>query len=235
MTSPPAPTRGLAVVTGANRGLGLGVVRRLAARGHPVVLGARDATRGHDAAADLPGDVTVRALDVADQGSVDALAAWVRAEHGALEILVNNAGVHYDTGQTAIGADLAIAEEALAVNALGAWRTVVACADLLPHGARVVMVSSGAGSFGETRGGGGVPAYSVSKAALDMVTVKLAADLRPRGVLVNAVCPGWVATDMGGAGGRPVDAGVDSILWAVDLPPDGPTGTFTRDGRTVPW
>ncbi|MHC1563514.1 SDR family NAD(P)-dependent oxidoreductase [Actinomycetospora sp. C-140] len=235
MTSPPAPTRGLAVVTGANRGLGLGVVRRLAARGHPVVLGARDATRGRHAAADIPGDVTVRALDVADQGSVDALAAWVRAEHGALEILVNNAGVHYDTGQTAIGADLAIAEEALAVNALGAWRTVVACADLLPRGARVVMVSSGAGSFGETRGGGGVPAYSVSKAALDMVTVKLAADLRPRGVLVNAVCPGWVATDMGGAGGRPVDAGVDSILWAVDLPPDGPTGTFTRDGRTVPW
>jgi NAD(P)-dependent dehydrogenase (short-subunit alcohol dehydrogenase family) len=228
------PPRGLAVVTGANRGLGLGVVRRLAARGHPVVLGARDAARGERAAEGLDG-VVVRELDVTRQESVDALAAWVRERHGALEVLVNNAGVHYDTGQSAIGADLGVAEEALAVNALGAWRTVVTCADLLPRGARVVMVSSGAGSFGETQGGGGVPAYSVSKAALDMVTVKLAADLGPRGVLVNAVCPGWVATDMGGRGGRPIDEGVDSILWAVDLPPDGPTGTFTRDGRPVPW
>lgn len=226
--------KGLAVVTGANRGLGLGVVRRLAARGHPVVLGARDASGGERAAAGLE-SVVVRELDVARQESVDALAAWVREHHGAVEILVNNAGVHYDTGQTAIGADLRVAEEALAVNTLGAWRTVVTCADLLSPGARIVMVSSGAGSFGETRGGGGVPAYSVSKAALDMLTVKLAADLQPRGVLVNAVCPGWVATDMGGPGGRPLEEGVDSIMAAVDLPPDGPTGTFTRDGRPIPW
>ncbi|MEJ2860205.1 SDR family NAD(P)-dependent oxidoreductase [Actinomycetospora flava] len=232
---PPSPERGLAVVTGANRGLGLGVVRRLAERGHPVVLGARDRGRGERAAAGLQGDVTVRELDVARRDSVDALAAWVREHHGGLEILVNNAAVHYDTFQTAVGADLAIAEEALAVNTLGAWRTTVACADLLPRGGRVVMVSSGSGSFGETAGAGGTPAYAVSKAALDMLTVKLAADLRRRGVLVNAVCPGWVATDMGGPGGRPLDEGVDSILWAVDLPPDGPTGTFTRDGRPIPW
>jgi NAD(P)-dependent dehydrogenase (short-subunit alcohol dehydrogenase family) len=96
-------------------------------------------------------------------------------------------------------------------------------------------VSSGAGSFGETAGAGGAPAYSVSKAALDMLTVKLAADLRRRRVLVNAVCPGWVATDMGGAGGRPVRDGATSVLWAVDLPDDGLSGTFTRDGRPVPW
>jgi NAD(P)-dependent dehydrogenase (short-subunit alcohol dehydrogenase family) len=229
-----AQTPGLAVVTGANRGLGLGVVRRLAERGHPVVLGARDPEKGERAAAGLE-NVEVRELDVARQESVDALTAWVREHHGALEILVNNAAVHYDTWQTAIGADLAVAEEALAVNTLGAWRTTAACADLLTRGARVVMVSSGSGSFGETGDSGRTPAYAVSKAALDMLTVKLAADLRRRGVLVNAVCPGWVATDMGGPGGRPLDEGVDSILWAVDLPPDGPTGTFTRDGRPIPW
>ncbi|MEJ2890845.1 SDR family NAD(P)-dependent oxidoreductase [Actinomycetospora aeridis] len=231
-----APTqRELAVVTGANRGLGLGVVRRLAERGHPVVLGARDAEKGARAAAHIDGDVVVRELDVSRQESVDDLAAWVREHHDGLGILVNNAAVHYDTWQTAIGADLAVAEEALSVNTLGAWRTTVALGDQLRSGARVVMVSSGSGSFGETGGAGGTPAYAVSKAALDMLTVKLSTDLRRRGVLVNAVCPGWVATDMGGAGGRPLDEGVDSILWAVDLPPDGPTGTFTRDGREVPW
>jgi NAD(P)-dependent dehydrogenase (short-subunit alcohol dehydrogenase family) len=228
-------TTGVAVVTGANRGIGREVVRLLAARGVTTVLGTRDAERGRQAARGMAGPVLVRALDVTDQGSVDALADWLRAEHGGLDVLVNNAGVHYDTWQTAAAADLGVVEEALAVNVVGAWRTAVALAPLLRPGSRLVNVSSGAGSFGETAGAGGAPAYSVSKAALDMLTVKLAADLRRRRVLVNAVCPGWVATDMGGAGGRPVRDGATSVLWAVDLPDDGPSGTFTRDGRPVPW
>ncbi len=99
---------------------------------------------------------------------------------------------------------------------------------------RLVNVSSGAGSFGETAGGGGTPAYAVTKAALDMLTVKLAAELHGR-ALVNAVCPGWVATDMGGSGGRRVADGAASVRWAVDLPDDGPTGGFFRDGRPMPW
>lgn len=226
---------GLAVVTGANRGIGLEVVGQLAERGHPTVLGTRDPAKGERAARGLPDTVVVRELDVTRQDTVDALAAWISAEHGGVEILVNNAGAHYDTGQNTLDADLGIAEDALAINVLGAWRTTAALAGLFVRGARVVMVSTGAGSFGETGSRGGVPAYSVSKAGLDMLTVKLAADLRSRGVLVNAVCPGWVATDMGGAGGRPVADGAASVLWAVDLPPDGPTGTFTRDGRPLPW
>ncbi|HEY2191567.1 MAG TPA: SDR family NAD(P)-dependent oxidoreductase [Actinomycetospora sp.] len=221
-------------MTGANRGIGLEVVRRLAERGWSVVLGSRDVDRGREAARGLDG-VVVHALDVADPASVQALADRVRDEHGGLDVLVNNAGIHYDTWQDAVHADLEVVSEAMRVNVLGAWRMVVACADLLRPGARVVNVSSGAGSFGETAGGGGVPAYAVSKAALDMLTVKLAADLRSHGVLVNAVCPGWVATDMGGAGGRPLAAGAASVLYAVDLPPGGPTGTFTRDGAPVPW
>jgi NAD(P)-dependent dehydrogenase (short-subunit alcohol dehydrogenase family) len=118
---------------------------------------------------------------------------------------------------------------------LGAWRTAQACLPLLrrsPHG-RLVNVSSGAGSISGM--GGGTPAYSVSKAALNALTRILAAELRDDGVLVNAVCPGWVATDMGGAGGRPVEEGAASVMWAVELPDDGPTGGFFRDGRPVDW
>ncbi|MGY1616793.1 SDR family NAD(P)-dependent oxidoreductase [Geodermatophilus sp. SYSU D00691] len=225
----------MAVVTGANRGIGREVVRRLAARGVTTVLGARDPGRGEEAARGMTGPVVVRPLEVTDPDSVEALAEWVRAEHGGLDVLVNNAGVDYDTWQSAVEADLTVVADALAVNTVGAWRTTVALGPLLRRGGRVVNVSSGAGSFGETDGAGGVPAYSVSKAALNMLTVKLAADLRPRGVLVNAVCPGWVATDMGGRGGRPVAEGAAGVLFAVDLPDDGPTGGFFRDGRPIPW
>src|SRR2546426_9900337 len=98
---------------------------------------------------------------------------------------------------------------------------------------RSVNVSSEAGALAEM--GGGTPAYSLSKAALNALTRMLAAELREDGILVNAVCPGWVATDMGGAGGRPVAAGAASVVWAATLPDDGPTGGFFRDGRRLNW
>ena len=213
----------LAVVTGGNRGIGLEVCRQLAERGYDVVMGSRDVERGR--AAGL--DVDVRQLDVADPASIAAL------ELDRCDVLVNNAAIHYDTWQRAAGADLDVVREALDVNLLGAWRMTEALTGLLrasPHG-RVVNVSSGAGSI--TTMTGGPPAYSVSKAALNALTRLLAADLRP--ILVNAVCPGWVATDMGGAGGRPVSEGAAGIVWAATLPDDGPTGGFFRDGRPIDW
>lgn len=98
---------------------------------------------------------------------------------------------------------------------------------------RIVNVSSEAGSLASMSGG--TPAYSVSKAALNALTGILAAELRDTGILVNSVCPGWVATDMGGAGGRPVEEGAAGIVWAATLPDDGPTGGFFRDGKPLPW
>jgi NAD(P)-dependent dehydrogenase (short-subunit alcohol dehydrogenase family) len=230
--------RRIAVVTGANRGIGLEVVRQLAGDGFTVILGARDPDRGAAAAERLRSeglDVEARRLDVSDRGSVAAFGAALERDHDRLDALVNNAAIHYDTWQTGVEADLDVVREALETNLLGAWRTAQICLPLLrrPVSARIVNVSSGAGAL--TDMGGGTPAYRVSKTALNALTRVLANELRRDGILVNAVCPGWVATDMGGPGGRPVADGAASVMWAVRIADDGPTGGFFRDGRRIDW
>jgi NAD(P)-dependent dehydrogenase (short-subunit alcohol dehydrogenase family) len=230
--------RPVAVVTGANRGIGREVVRRLAGAGYVAVLGSRDEQRGTAAAAELGGEragVVACRLDVADEPSVRAAARWVKERFGRCDALVNNAAIDYDTDARATTADLDRVHRAMETNLYGAWRTALAFLPLLrrsPH-PRLVNVSSGGGSISEM--GAGTPAYSVSKAALNALTRILAAELRRDGVLVNAVCPGWVETDMGGPGGRPVADGAASVTWAVLLGDDGPTGGFFRDGRPVAW
>lgn len=228
----------LAVVTGANRGIGLEVCRQLAERGYTTILGSRDLAKGERAAAALKltnGSVISRQLDVTDLNSIHNLRAWVEAEYGHLDVLVNNAAINYDTYQKAVSADLDNVRETLETNIFGAWQMTQAFLPLLqksPH-PRIVNVSSESGSL--TSMGGGTPGYSLSKAGLNALTRMLAAELRGSRVLVNAVCPGWVATDMGGAGGRPVEQGAASILWAVTLPDNGPSGGFFRDGRPLAW
>ncbi|MDQ1398755.1 MAG: hypothetical protein QOK20_687 [Acidimicrobiaceae bacterium] len=228
----------IAVVTGANRGIGLEVTRQLADAGDTVVLGSRDRARGEEAArplVDAGRDVLVRRLDVTDQSTLDAVAAELSASYGRLDVLVNNAAINYDTWQQAAGADLTVVAETIDTNLVGAWRAINAFLPLLrssEHG-RIVNVSSESGSLASM--GGGTPAYSTSKAALNALTRILADELRPDGILVNSVCPGWVATDMGGRGGRPVAQGAASVVWAVDLADGGPTGGFYRDGKPVPF
>jgi NAD(P)-dependent dehydrogenase (short-subunit alcohol dehydrogenase family) len=197
-----------------------------------VLLGARDAGRGARASRQLGGGpISPVVLDVADDESVRAAAAGI----DRLDILVNNAAILYDTWQHGVDADLDQVHEALETNLLGAWRVTQAVLPLLrasPAG-RIVNVSSGAGALHDM--GGGTPAYRTSKAALNALTRILAAELRGDGILVNAICPGWVATDMGGPGGRPVKDGATSIIWAANLPDNGPTGGFFRDGEPLPW
>jgi NAD(P)-dependent dehydrogenase (short-subunit alcohol dehydrogenase family) len=149
-------------------------------------------------------------------------------------VIVNNAAILYDTWAHGYDADLTEVSAALDTNLFGAWRM---CEALVPHlrrsgHGRIVNVSSESGSLAGMSGG--TPAYSVSKAALNALTRILAAELRRDGVLVNAVCPGWTATDMGG-GGRPVAEGASGVVWAAELPDDGPTGGFFRDGRALAW
>jgi NAD(P)-dependent dehydrogenase (short-subunit alcohol dehydrogenase family) len=232
----PAMTR-VVLVTGANRGIGHEVTRQLARRGDTVVLTARDLAKAEQAAAALPSHQRVLAsrLDVTDPASIQQVAGDLDRRYGRLDVLVNNAAIHYDTWQQASTADLGVVREALEVNLVGAWQTTLTLLPLLRasgHG-RIVNVSSEAGSLASMDGG--TPAYNVSKAALNALTRMVAGELRRDRILVNAVCPGWVATDMGGPGGRPVAEGAASVLWAVDLPDDGPTGGLYRDGRPLPW
>lgn len=228
----------VALVTGANRGIGLEVGRQLARHGFTALLGSRDLKKGETVASELVAEgleVLPRQLDVTDAESIDRLAAEVEADFGHLDVLINNAAILYDTWQRAIGADLGVVHEALETNLFGVWRVCEAFIPLLcksEHG-RIVNVSSGAGSL--TTMGGGTPAYSVSKVTLNALTRMLAAELSGQDILVNSVCPGWVATEMGGGGGRPVEDGAAGVVWAATLSDDGPTGGFFRDRRPVPW
>jgi NAD(P)-dependent dehydrogenase (short-subunit alcohol dehydrogenase family) len=225
----------IALVTGGNRGIGLEVCRQLAQSGYKVLLGARDRAKGEAAARKISGDVEVIVLDVADPDAARRVANEVKACHGRFDVLVNNAGVHYDNRQSVETADWNIVREAYEVNIFGAWRMAQAFVPMMRQArwGRIVNVSSEAGSLASMEAG--TPAYSTTKAALNALTRVLAAEVRDAGILVNAVCPGWTATDMGGSGGRPVAEGAASVLWAVDLPDDGPSGGFFRDGKPLPW
>jgi NAD(P)-dependent dehydrogenase (short-subunit alcohol dehydrogenase family) len=226
----------VALVSGGNRGIGLEVCRRLAEEGLTVILGSRDEQRGREAAAGLAGEVAVRQLDVADAGSVERLAASIESDFGRLDVLVNNAAISNDEGQSGAEADLDRVREALEANLFGAWRL---CEAAIPHMrreryGRIVNVSTGLAALEDM--GGGSPGYRISKTSLNALTRILASELRGSGILVNAVNPGWVQTDMGGQNAnRTVEEGADGVVWAATLPNNGPTGGFFRDRRYVAW
>jgi len=229
----------LALVTGANRGIGFEVCRRLSEKDFVVLLTARDAAKAQKAARKLANVGTVEALvlDVGDASSIKKAANEVARRYGYLDVLVNNAGINYDTWETAENAEIdGTVVETIRTNLLGSWRVCQAFLPLLrkSKAARIVNVSSESGSLAHM--GVGPPAYQVTKAALNALTRTLAGELRHAHILVNAVCPGWVATDMGGAGApRSVEEGAAGVVWAATLPQNGLTGGFFRDGKPLPW
>ena len=233
----------VALVTGANRGMGLEIVRQLSRLGLIAVLAARDLEKGKVAAATLAAeefDVPIVALDVTDADSIRAAVAEVRGLFGRIDVLVNNAAIlkegllPEDTSVLDVSGDLV--NQTFLTNTVGPLRMIQATVPGMRERGygRIVNLSSGAGQLAEM--GGGFPAYRLSKSAVNALTRITAAELGAHEIKVNSVCPGWVRTDMGGPHAtRTVEHGAETAVWLATLPEDGPTGGFFRDMKPIPW
>lgn len=229
----------VAVVTGANRGLGLEIARQLAARSIHVVMTARSAALADTAVADVTaggGSASGFVMDVCDEDAGTRLATHLRHDFQRVDVLINNAGVSLDRAARGLDVDVAVVRQTMEINVYGALRL---CQALVPwmvergYG-RVVNLSSELGSLQEMDALR--LAYRMSKASLNVMTRVLAAETRGTGVLVNSMCPGWVHTDMGGASApRTVEQGADTAFWLATLPANGPTGGFFQDRRPHAW
>jgi NAD(P)-dependent dehydrogenase (short-subunit alcohol dehydrogenase family) len=245
----------VALITGANKGIGHAIASELAARGFTVLVGARDAARGEAGARRIGGDARAIALDVTDAASIAAAAARIRRELGRLDVLVNNAAIAVNArrvaGLAAMRRSTAPSEASLddvravfETNVFGVIAVTQAMLPLLresPAG-RIVNLSSRIGSLSAItdpaspmRGVGGV-AYGPSKTALNAVTIAFAHELEGTAIKVNLACPGHTATDLNGhSGARTViEAAREPVRLAL-LGPEGPTGTFTNEAGPIPW
>lgn len=227
----------VAVVTGATSGIGKEVVTQLLRLGQQVVLTGRNKAKVEAAQADLAAmglNADAFTVDIADAEQVAQLAGYVREKYGKLDVLVNNAGVFLDTRGKPQD-KIEIVRQSFEINTLGAFRTIEALLPLLKKSgdARIVNVSSGMGGLTEMNGGS--PGYRVSKAALNAVTRIFANDLAHDKISVNSICPGWVKTQMGGAGAtRTVDKGAETIVWLATAEKI-PNGKFLRDKKEIAW
>lgn len=233
----------VAIVTGANRGLGFETCRQLAKRDIQVILTSRDEAQGKVGVEKLQAeglDVVSHPLDVTSAESIEHLAQFIRNQFGRLDILVNNAGIARDPLGDPEGSifntKVSTIHETMETNLHG---PLLLCQALIPlmkehQYGRVVNVSSGAGQLSDMNTG--FPAYRMSKTALNALTRIFANELEGTNILVNSVCPGWVRTDMGGPNAtRSLEQGVDTIVWLATLPDDGPTSGFFRDRQPIPW
>ncbi|WP_433721166.1 SDR family oxidoreductase [Actinoplanes sp. CA-051413] len=238
----------IALVTGANKGIGYEIAAGLGALGWSVGVGARDDQRREAAVEKLRAagvDAFGVPLDVTDDASVTAAAELIEQRAGRLDVLVNNAGITGDRQQEPSSVDLAIIRTVVETNVIGVVRVTNAMLPLLRRSAapRIVNMSSSVGSLTRQSGpaddlttGPVAVAYSPSKTFLNGVTVQYARELRGTNILINAACPGFVATDLNGFRGvRTPEQGAATAIRLATLPDDGPTGGFFEDAGVVPW
>ncbi|NUN09765.1 MAG: SDR family oxidoreductase [Ignavibacteriaceae bacterium] len=220
------------LVTGANRGIGKEICRQLAESDASVLLSARDFIKAKGAASEMKGRVTPVQLDVTSPESAENVVNTIKNEFGRLDVLINNAGI---IGKKPL-AECAVDDlkEVFEVNYFGAVRLTKACLPLLKQSqGSIINISSGMGALGDLTGGYGP--YRLSKAHLNAYTILLANELRGSGVRANAVCPGWVKTEMGGAGAtRTVEKGAETPVWLA-LEDKEITGKFIRDKKIISW
>jgi NAD(P)-dependent dehydrogenase (short-subunit alcohol dehydrogenase family) len=243
----PANGRKIALVTGANKGIGYEIARGLATNGMTVALGCRDLGRAEAAAGRLTGEghtVVPMLLDLTRPETIPAAADWIDSTYGKLDVLVNNAGIVLEWQMKPSQADLALVRQVYETNVFGAMAVIQIMLALLlrSEAGRIVNVSSSLGSLCLT-GDPGSPmsqfpslGYATSKTALNAVTVQFANELRDTPVKVNAVCPGYVATDLNGhRGPRTPEQGAAIAIRMATLPQDGPTGGYFNDDGRIPW
>jgi NAD(P)-dependent dehydrogenase (short-subunit alcohol dehydrogenase family) len=232
------PDRHVAIVTGGNRGIGYEICKELSRVGCNVVLTSRNEEEGRRAVSKLyPRDnVVYHRLDVTDSKDIASLRDWILKDYGRVDILINNAGVYLDEGVSVFDVDENTMQDTLAVNFYGAFHMCRAFVPIMRQNGygRIVNVSSGYGSISEM--GGYVAAYRISKAALNALTLIMANELTDGNIKVNAVCPGWVRTDMGG-GMAPVspEAAAKDIVYFALVDAKGPTGSFFRHKKSIQW
>lgn len=232
------PDRHVAIVTGGNRGIGHEICKELSRAGCYVVLTSRNEEEGRRAVAKLDhhDNVAFRRLDVTDSKDIVSLRDWILKTYGRVDILINNAGVYLDEGVSVFDVDENIMHDTLAVNFYGAFHMCRAFVPIMRQNGygRIVNVSSGYGAMSEM--GGYVAAYRISKAALNALTLIMANELRDGNIKVNAVCPGWVRTDMGG-GMAPIspEAAAKDIVHFALVDAKGPTGGFFRHKKPIQW
>lgn len=228
----------LALVTGSNRGIGLELVKQLASLGYHVLLGSRraDAEKMADSLRLQGLDVSFLLLDVDDLDSIKTAARLIEEQHGRIDVLINNAGVYLDEGIGLLTAADDVFERTMKTNLYGPYHLIRALLPMMQKQkyGRIVNISSGYGSMEEMRHPG-AGSYKLSKLALNGMTQLLAAEVSGN-IKINAVCPGWVRTDMGGPHApRSVEEAAKSIMWLVAMDHNGPHGGFFRDGQPISW
>lgn len=239
-------TTGIALITGANKGIGLEIARQLGTQGITVLIGARDEKRGSVAAEKLQAeniDAHAVQLDVTNQQSIDAAAKYIESKFGKLDILVNNAGIAIDNAPPS-QLDMEILRRTYETNFFGVFAVTKAMLPLLhkSQAGRIVNTSSGLGSLTQNSDPNyeyaqiKYLAYNSSKTALNAMTVQFAHELKDTPIKVNSADPGYVATDINNNNGtRTVQQGASTPVRLATLPADGPTGSFFDDNGVVPW
>jgi NAD(P)-dependent dehydrogenase (short-subunit alcohol dehydrogenase family) len=228
----------VAIVTGGNRGIGYEICKELSMSGCRVVLTSRNEKDGQKAVAALRDhdNIAYHKLNVTNSADIASLRDWILKTYGRLDILINNAGVYLDEGVSVFDVDEKIVQETLAVNFYGAFHMCRAFVPIMKQNGygRIVNISSGYGAMNEIAGY--EAAYRISKAALNALTLIIADELRDGSIKVNAVCPGWVSTDMGGkmAPISPQTAARDIVHFAL-VNAKGPTGSFFRHKKPIQW